>query len=500
MIGGIARVAFSVVICLALVPLRSAGASPVPSRTRSTAPPSAIAPPKETAPPRGPAAPSSATSPLREPVPAVETAPSSATAQPSAASAPSATSEQPATSPPAATPAKLPTPSATPSYTVLYDVRVVPTEKSAHVSIQVQDPGDLLESIDLRIDTDRHVDFSGDGTLEVRDGRVTWQPPRRGGKLRYRFRIDHLRDERSYDARIRDSWAIFRGDDLVPPARVRATKGAQTDAALRLRVPEGWAVVAPFERRDDDTFAIEDSSRRFDRPRGWIGVGRLGVARETIADTRIAIAGPLGQSFRRQDLLALLRWNLPKLRETLPSLPTRLVILGAGDPMWRGGLSGTQSLFIHADRPSISEDGTSPLLHELVHVALGRPSGPGGDWIVEGLAELYSLETLMRSGTLGRRRYERALARFESKGRAAKSLRVDHAGAVERARAVVVLRELHATLDETTAGRVGLDDVVRELAREDGPITTESLREAAERVSRSDLEAFFARPELAPSS
>jgi len=376
----------------------------------------------------------------------------------------------------------------------------VPTEKTAHVNIQIQDPAGLLTSLELHIDPNRHVEFSGDGTVEVRGDRVLWQPPPRGGKLRYRFRIDHLRDERSYDARVRDSWAIFRGDDLVPPVRARAARGAYADARLRLRVPDGWAVVAPFERRDDDTFAIDDPFRRFDRPRGWIAVGRLGVVRETIADTRVAIAGPRGQSFRRQDLLALLRWTLPKLRETLPSLPTRLVIVGAGDPMWRGGVAGTRSLFIHSSRPSISEDGTSPLLHELVHVAIAAPSGPGGDWIVEGLAELYSLEMLVRSGTLGRRRYQRALERFESKGRAAKSLRVERTGPVERARAVTVLRELGVTLDEKTAGRVGLDDVVRELARGSAPITTESLREAAERVSRTDLEPFFARPELAPPS
>jgi hypothetical protein len=395
-----------------------------------------------------------------------------------------------------ASPGRAPSPSATPSYAVLYDARVVPTEKTAHVNIQIQDPAGLLTSLELHIDPNRHVEFSGDGTVEVRGDRVLWQPPPRGGKLRYRFRIDHLRDERSYDARVRDSWAIFRGDDLVPPVRARAARGAYADARLRLRVPEGWAVVAPFERRDDDTFAIDDPLPALRRPRGWIAVGRLGVVRETIADTRVAIAGPRGQALTPGSPRAA-RWTLPKLRDALPSLPTRLVIVGAGIPCGAAA-SRARDRSIHSSRPSISEDGTSPLLHELVNVAIAAPSGPGGDWIVEGLAELYSLETLVRSGTLGRRRYQRALDRFESKGRAAKSLRVERTGPVERARAVTVLRELDVTLDEKTAGRVGLDDVVRELARGSTPITTESLREAAERVSRTDLEPFFARPELAP--
>jgi hypothetical protein len=425
-----------------------------------------------------------------------------AAAKPAASPSGSAPSAVPIDALPSAVPVAATTPPATPTprYSLTYDVRIVPTEKTAHVVVQTQDPGALLKSVDLRIDPERHFEFSGDGTVEVRGDRVLWQPPARGGKLRYRFRIDHLRDERSYDSRIRDSWAIFRGDDLVPPARVRTTKGAQADSRLRLRVPEGWSVVAPYERREDGTFAIDDPERRFDRPFGWIAVGHLGVVRETIADTRVAIAGPRGQSFRRQDLLALLRWTLPTLRQIVPTLPPRIVVVGAGDPMWRGGLSGPSSLFLHSDRPSISEDGTSPLLHELVHVALRAPSGPGGDWVVEGLAELYSLELLARSGTLSRKRYERALQRFEEKGRTAKSLRSEPAGPAERARAVTVLRELDAQLDENTGGRVRLDQVFRELARSRGPVTTEALREAAERASGSNLETFFARPELAPGS
>ena len=61
-----------------------------------------------------------------------------------------------------------------------------------------------------------------------------------------------------------------------------------------------------------------------------------------------------------------------------------------------------------------------------------------------------------------------------------------------------LLRELDRLLDESSAGRVRLDDVFRELARRDGPVTTESLREAAEGLTGASFESFFARPELAP--
>ena len=41
-------------------------------------------------------------------------------------------------------------------------------------------------------------------------------------------------------------------------------------------------------------------------------MGKLGVRRETIAGTRIAVAAPEGQTVRRMDMLALLNWILPE--------------------------------------------------------------------------------------------------------------------------------------------------------------------------------------------
>lgn len=395
-------------------------------------------------------------------------------------------------------PTPTPPPPPPPTYSVAFDARIVPTEKLAHVTIDLRDPDGLVRALTFAIDPKRHVEFKGDGTVESKENKVLWTPPKGGGKLRYQLRIDNLRDERSYDARISDDWAIFRGDDLVPPARVRTAKGAESVSRLRLRVPDGWSVVAPYARSDNGSFEIDHSDRRFDRPVGWFATGKLGVLREKIADTQVAIGAPKGQDYRRQDLLALLRWTLPTVRETFPSLPDRLVIVGAGDPMWRGGLSGPRSLYVHADRPAISEDGTSPLLHELVHTALSAKSGPGGDWIVEGIAELYSLEILERSGTMSARRRERGLARLKKKAAKAGPLRGDDLGGAEAAKAAILLNELDQLLDEKSEGKVGLDDVVRNLAKRDEPVTTESFREVAEATSGADLEVFFSRRELAP--
>jgi hypothetical protein len=379
------------------------------------------------------------------------------------------------------------------TYAVLYDVRIAPTERAADVRIQLTDPSHWMRWIRFQIDPARHVDFRGDGEIRTEGNTVQWTPPRLGGTLRYTFRIDALRDERSYDARCSENWAIFRGDDLVPPARVR-TDEAEARARLQLRLPKGWKSVVPWRRTTDGSYAIENPDRNFDRPVGWIAAGRLAVTRETVAGVRLALAGPAGLRVPRLDRLALLRWTLPELREVLgDSLPERISVVSAGDPMWRGGLSGPRSLFLHASRPLIENDGTSPLLHELMHATLRIAPAQGGDWIVEGLAELYSLELLRRSKTLSRRRYEHSLARLAERGRAVPQLEVARSDGDVTARAVTVLHALDAEIRRVTQDAASLDLVVGRLAELRTPVDGAKLREVAEAVAGTSLERFFTR-------
>lgn len=378
-------------------------------------------------------------------------------------------------------------------YDLSYDVRVTTSEGVAHVSIRSSGPNAwTLYSVRLRIDPERHFDFRGDGEIEtLEDGKILWKPPREGGALRYAFRIDHLRDPQSYDARCAETWALFRGDDLVPPARVVSEVGSRSRSRLRMRLPAGWSVVVPYEKAPDGSYLVVHDHRRFDRPTGWFALGRLAVLREKIAGTRVAVAAPVGQGVRRQDILAMLRWTLPELRDAVGTLPERLVVVGAGDPMWRGGLSGPDSVYLHADRPLVTNDLTSPLLHELMHAVLGIRAEAGADWIVEGLAELYSIELLRRGGTVSRRRYQRALAKIAERGKRAPGLAVESAAGDVTARAVAVLHDLDLRLEEESGGEVSLDDVVARLRENPGRITNESFRALVSDVAGSDQTAFF---------
>jgi hypothetical protein len=390
----------------------------------------------------------------------------------------------------AATPS--PGPSAASRYDVHYDVRIVPTERVARVTVEVaRNPG-LLRWLRLRIDPQRHFRFEGDGTLEVEDDAVTWRIPPGEAELRYSVRLDHLHDSVGYDARCTDKWALFRGEDVVPPITADAAPGARSRATLRLRVPVGWEVETRFPALDDGTFSVDQVHRRFDRPTGWILAGKLDATREKIAGADVTIAAPAGQGLRRLDVLALLRWTLPTLAQITGAPPPRLLIVGADDPMWRGGLSGPGSLFVHADLPLISSDGTSTLLHELIHVATNARSAGDGDWVVEGLAEYYALQLLLRSGTIGEERYRHALERLEKRGAKAERLRMPHASREVTARAVGVLARLDAEIRERSAGRRSLDDVVRELAAKRVALSTDAFRKLVTEVTEVDVDKLFA--------
>lgn len=381
-----------------------------------------------------------------------------------------------------------------PVYGVAYEGRLVPSTKKIEMQIKVTQPRGELRLLRFHIDPKRHRAFSGDGEIRVSEKTVEWKPPASGGTLRYDFLIDHLRDPGSYDARCASNWAIFRGDDMVPPADATTQVHARSHARLRLRAPEGWSVVTRYPP-SKGSLRLEEPGRRFVRPTGWIVAGsRMGVLREKVAGTRVTVAAPAGQGMRRLDILALLRWTLPELDDVLGTPPGRLLVVGAGDPMWRGGLSGPDSLFIHADRPLISADTTSPILHEVLHSTLRISAAPGDDWIVEGIAEYYALELLVRSQTISRLRYDRALQEIAERGKQAPTLVTNQASGRVTDRAVTLLHALDGEIRADSKGAHRLDDVVRALHREPSrTVSLALLRTEAERAAGRKLGAFWAR-------
>lgn len=348
-----------------------------------------------------------------------------------------------------------------------------------------------MKSLRLHAPADRYREFSGDGRIR-RDGEwLAWEPPADGGELRYRVELAHRRAGGGFDAWVDRDWAILRGEDAFPPAASRTRAGARSTSRLLLTLPAGWRAETAYPRAAQG-WAIDNPGRRLQQPLGWIAAGELGIRRDVVEGFRIAVAAPRGHGVQRIGMLALLRWSLPTLAARLDLAPRRLLVVSAGDPMWHGGLSGPGSLFIHADRPLLSENGSSTLLHELAHVLAPVPAAAAADWIDEGLAEYLALRVLRDSGSISARRFGSSLDGYRRRGRGVERLAATQANGAIMARAVAVFADLDAELQACSDGQQDIYTLARQLMDSSVPVDGDGLRAMAMRLCsrplrRSDL-------------
>jgi hypothetical protein len=381
-----------------------------------------------------------------------------------------------------------------PRYQLHYHAALLPDEGEAAVTLALGQRDQMLRELRFRVDPQRHYGFEGDGRIEHNPPFVHWHPPAEGGEFRLRLVIDRERGNGGYDARITEDWALLRADHLFPAARVRSVVGATAEASLSFELPESWSLESRYGSWRDEPLRVEDPTRRFVRPTGWLVAGALGVRREQILDHDVVVAAPVGVGVRRMDALALIRWTLPTLLEIFPGFPTSLLVVSAGDPMWRGALSGPESLYIHADRPMINERGTSTLLHELVHVAGIVHTGPRAGWIVEGLADYYSLEILRRAGVISEQRHATSLRTLARRGESVRRLDVGSAGGAVTARAVGEFARIDQAIREASDQAHSLDHVARALAESPDTITYARLRAISEELAGRPLDVFDELP------
>ena len=382
-------------------------------------------------------------------------------------------------------------------YDVDYRVAFLPAQGVADVAL-IHTPGSgRATRFDIRFDPARYAQVRAEGGVLTRAGdRWTWVPDlRRASTLRWRYTIDYQRRGGGYDARITPHWVIVRGDDLFPSMAVRTTAGSDSSARLFFDLPTGWTNVdTPFvHTRDRKGFVVVNAERRFDRPVGWMIAGSVGTRREFIDGMEVSIAGPTGDPVRRNDTLAFLNLVAPEMRAAFGDLPSKILIVSAGDPMWRGGLSGPRSLYLHADRPLISENGTSTLVHEFVHLVTRVRGVEGDDWIAEGSAEFYSITLLNRAGLLSDPRRDRAFDWMRNHGRNVRTLTGVRSWGPQTARAVGLFHDLDREIRRTTNDAKSLDDVmrllvdIREVSREDLASAVEDVMGGPSRVLDSPL-------------
>ena len=371
-------------------------------------------------------------------------------------------------------------------YSVHYTLEPDPTAATVHVSMKLRQPPRLLRELSFAIPPNV-TNIEGDGELRIQGGRAYWLPSADGGMLEWQAAVLGQRESGKFDALLTADWGIFRAEDVIPRARARTRKGAVSRTTLAFDLPAGWSAISEYSATVLP-IVVNRPERRFDQPAGWLAMDTLGVRRENIGGSRVAVAAPEGHGVRRMEMLALLNWTLPELSLILPDSLPRLTIVSAGDPMWRGGLSAPSSFFLHADRPLISENATSPLLHEVMHTAFGIRPRAGFDWIAEGFAEYYGIELLRRGKAITRRRADIAFEQQADWSQQATTLCDKTSTGPTTALAVTILRKLDREISENTEGRQTLDALLPLLAGQAADLAT--LVAAVETLTDSSPDAL----------
>lgn len=346
-----------------------------------------------------------------------------------------------------------------------YHVRLLPQSDQAEVRLSLAQ-GSAVRSLDFDLgDGSRYSDFKADGDWQLTPGKASrgvWRPAAAKASLTYRVRISQGRKSGSFDTRMTPTWALMRGDDLVPAARLDQQDGIELVSRLEFELPNGWkSVETAWPRIGKNRFRIDNVSRLFDRPTGWMLVGHLGSRRTRLGETEVTVASPRGQGMRRMDVLTLLTFVWPQVQAVFPRHPGKLLIVGANDPMWRGSLGARESIYLNTRLPLVSETGSSALMRELVQV-LGRVNDEQrSDWVSEGLAEYYAIELLRRAGGISDERYQSLHERWIKDSQKVSTLRGAHVSPAQIARAVLLLQELDREIRLKTRNKRSLDDVMR---------------------------------------
>ncbi|MGY2292674.1 hypothetical protein ACW9H6_23230 [Pseudomonas sp. SDO528_S397] len=369
-----------------------------------------------------------------------------------------------------------------------YHVKLLPQSDQAEVRVSLS-RGSAVRSLnfDLGHDGD-YSDFKADGQWHVTPGaagansRGLWQPAADNASLTYRVRLTHARKKGVYEARMTPSWALFRGEDLVPTAKLDQQDGVELVSRLSFDLPPGWkSVETAWPRVGKNTFRIDNVSRLFDRPTGWMLAGTLGSRRLRLGETEITVASPKGQGLHRMEVLTLLTFVWPQVQAVFPRHPDKLLVVGAGDPMRRGVFASRDSIYLNSRTALVSENGSSPLIREVVQ-AVGRfKDHQNSDWISEGLAEYYSIELLRRAGGISDDRYTAIQTRLSKQGKGVTTLRGERINPAAVARAVVLLQELDREIRLKTHNKRSLDDVTQAVMRLNS-ITTQEFVELAQSI------------------
>jgi hypothetical protein len=399
-----------------------------------------------------------------------------------------------------------------PNFSVIYDV-FIKRESLGTPRVQMTiRGGDEVKDVTLVLEKDRYRHFRGDGTLTQLGSDIVWTPAGLVSRLEYESVLPHERRKGLYDSYGEKNWFITRTNDLFPHLILSYRKTAKSDTRVQFHLPKGWRAVAAMPEVTGGGYRARPApDYRYEWPTGWLIFGDVVTEQAKARDVVITFAYPKGfvgddrvspvqgqpvrgEKFRAKikNAIEIYEKVIPLMADFMPAYAKHFLVVYGKTPMWRGGLSGEDSLFINWRIRNLSHDFSSTLVHEYFHVSQGfKKDKRDGDWIVEGLAEYYSLRLLWEAGVITKEQFKTGVALYETEGRWGLNLSRSNDKRVIYNSVPLVMFTLDQMLQQKTGGKKSLKNVIGLLVERGEPVGTRLFQESLESLTGEPFKKVF---------
>ena len=121
------------------------------------------------------------------------------------------------------------------TYDAVFEISLAPGDDRGVGQISLEQDPVLARQLRFVMPDDRFSLLSADGETQEDGDRLLWYPTAGTSALRYEVEVTQPRG-RGYDGLVTDDWALFRGDDVFPPAWMEFEDGARS-RSRRHRAP-----------------------------------------------------------------------------------------------------------------------------------------------------------------------------------------------------------------------------------------------------------------------
>lgn len=384
---------------------------------------------------------------------------------------------------------------ARPNLTIIYKVKFSEDPSApAQVKMLLRGANEITHIKFLDIDENFHH-FKGTGQLvQTAPKSWTWNPKSVNGEVSYEVKINRQRSIKGFDSYHGGSWIFTRTSDLFPRKDYVEERPLRIYSQVEFELPKKWQIVTAMERisEDKNVFAPRDRGNPYVSPYGWILCGDLDVTKKEMSEVDVTLASPRVMKYDPTELTELIEKSMREFSQIMRELPPRIAFIVGPDPLWRGGLSGEDSLYINQNLSLIDRDYTSTPIHELFHITQGfKKASQLSDWIIEGLAEYYSLRILYNTKQISKNKFVRGIRKFDRQGVWGVNLEKNQSFAALYNSAALVMFYIDEHLKEISKGNTSLRDVIKSLAVNDIVTNKRFVQMLSKKVSTEDWEKLI---------